>query len=190
MRKLMKEVVEFFKRDDWPSFFATLLLAFVLIRFVFFPLLSLVTGTSLPLVIVESCSMYHDRRGFDNVFKSTLYAENNISIEDTKDWTFPDGFSKGDVIFVVGPKNVKVGDVIIFEAGSRHPLIHRVIRAGETFSTKGDNYKTNYLQLPSEKEINKSQVIGKAVFRIPLIGWIKLIFFEPFRPPEQRGFCS
>ena len=184
--------IDFLKKDDWPSFFVTLLLAFVLIKYVFFPFLSILTGTSLPLVIVESCSMYHSEQGFRNVFLSPLYQENNISFEDTEEWIFPDGFSKGDVIFVVGADEIKVGDVIIFEAGSTYPLIHRVIRVNGdgTFSTKGDNYKTNSRQLFNEKKISRDQILGKAVFRIPLIGWAKLIFFEAARAPSQRGFCS
>ena len=175
--------------DSWSSFVVTLILAFVVIKFIFFPGLSLLTGTSLPLVIVESCSMYHHEAGFEQTFESSVYGSYGLSLADTVGWDFQDGFSKGDVIFVVGTDGVEVGDVVIFNAGAQYPLIHRVVKSGETYATKGDNYKTNSLQLNSEKKISQEQLVGKALFRVPAIGWTKLIFFEAGRPERNRGFC-
>ncbi len=179
----------FLQEDSWSSFAVTLIIAFVFIKFVFFPTLSLVTGTSLPLVIVESCSMHHYQNGFKQTFESPVYAEHNISINDTKNWIFQNGFNKGDVIFVISAKNVKVGDVIILNAGMAHPLIHRVIEADDHYETKGDNPRTNPVQLSQEKYISKNQLIGKALFKVPFIGWAKLIFFEGGRAPSERGWC-
>ena len=110
----LKKFYEFLQKDTWQSFVVTLLLAFVIIKFVFFPGLSLITGTSLPLVIVESCSMYHHDPGFENTFSSSVYGNYDIELEDTDNWVFQNGFSKGDIIFVVGAKNIEIGDVIIF----------------------------------------------------------------------------
>jgi len=193
----MKKIVEYWKRfwkflqeDSWTSFAVTLILAFIIIKFVFFPGLSLITGTSLPLVIVESCSMYHHEDGFENTFESDVYEDYGIFINNTGNWIFQNGFNKGDVIFVVGAKNVEVGDVIIFNGGAQHPLIHRVVEADGGYSTKGDNYKTNTKQLSSEKDISEDQVIGKALFKVPFIGWAKLIFFEGGRSPRERGLCK
>lgn len=184
------KIWKFLKEDSWPSFVVTVILAFVFIKFIFFPSLSFITGTSLPLVIVESCSMHHPyETDFNQIFSSSIYGDNGLEIEDTKNWIFQDGFNKGDVIFVVGADKVDVGDVIIFEASASHPLIHRVVRADETYSTKGDNYITNMNQLDSEKTIKKEQVIGKALFRVPIVGWAKLIFFEGGRSNGERGFC-
>jgi len=185
-----EKVLGFLQEDSWASFGVTLLLAFVIIKFIFFPGLSLITGTSLPLVIVESCSMYHHEDGFDNTFESDVYGDFGISIEDTANWIFQNGFSKGDVIFVVGAKNIEVGDVIIFNGGAQHPLIHRVVKADEIYSTKGDNYKTNAKQLDSEKSISEEQLIGKALFKVPFIGWAKLIFFESGKSERARGLCQ
>jgi len=165
-------------------------LAFVIIKFVFFPGLSFITGTSLPLVIVESCSMYHHEDGFDRTFESDVYGDYGLSLADTGNWIFQNGFSKGDVIFVVGARNVEVGDVIIFNGGAQHPLIHRVVEADETYSTKGDNYKTNAKQLGSEESISGEQVIGKALFKVPFVGWAKLIFFEGGQSDRNRGLCK
>ncbi|MCR4284425.1 MAG: hypothetical protein NUV97_00060 [archaeon] len=185
-----KRFWKFLNKDTWASFIVTLVLAFFIIKFVFFPLLSLLTGTPLPLVIVESCSMYHHEEGFNKTFESSVYEENGITIEDTKGWDFQNGFSKGDIIFVVSPKNAKVGDVIIFNGNSQYPLIHRVISDEGVYATKGDNYKTNSEQLPVEKSINKDYVIGKALFKIPAIGWMKLIFFEGRKAERNRGLCN
>ena len=193
----MKKVVKYFRgirnflqEDSWASFIVTLILAFVIIKFIFFPGLSLVTGTSLPLVIVESCSMYHHEDGFEKTFESSVYGDLGIFLKDTLDWTFQNGFSKGDVIFVVGVGEPKIGDVIIFNGGAQYPLIHRVVEVGDKISTKGDNYETNSRQLHSEIDIARKQIIGKALFRIPAIGWAKLIFYEPSRKPVDRGLCN
>jgi hypothetical protein len=169
----------------------TLLLAFVIIKFILFPGLAFITGSNLPLVIVESCSMYHDEPGFDGTFsRPDVYDSYGISQDDTDSWVFPNGLKKGDIIFVVGAENVEVGDVIIFLGGAAHPIIHRLVDAEEPYATKGDNYKTNYRQLPTEEQISENQLIGKAVFRIPYLGWVKLIFFDWKFPESQRGFCK
>lgn len=191
IKRTWGEIWKFLNEDSWQSFIVTLGLAFIIIKYVFFPGLSLLTGTSLPLVIVESCSMYHHEDGFErSMSTSSVYEDYGLSLEDTGDWDFQNGFSKGDVIFVVGANNVEIGDVIIFNGGAQYPLIHRVIGIDGTYSTKGDNYRTNSLQLPAEKEISKDQIVGKALFRIPAIGWAKLIFFEAGRDHRNRGFCK
>lgn len=184
-----KRFWKFLQEDSWSSFIVTLILAFIIIKFVFFPGLSLITGTSLPLVIVESCSMYHHEDGFERTFESDVYENNGLSLADTGNWIFQNGFSKGDVIFVVGAKNVEVGDVIIFNGGAQHPLIHRVVST-DPIATKGDNYKTNSQQLSVEKSISENQLVGKALFKVPFIGWAKLIFFEGGRDARERGLCS
>ena len=188
-KKNCKRIWKFLQKDSWISFVVTLVLAVVVIKFIFFPGLSFLTGTDLPLVIVESCSMYHHEDGFGKVFESDVYGDYGIELADTGDWIFQNGFSKGDVVFVVGAGEIEVGDVIIFEGGSTYPLIHRVVGVGETYATKGDNYKSNFQQLSSEKEIVDGQVIGKALFKVPFVGWIKLIFFEFGRDARSKGFC-
>jgi signal peptidase I len=176
----------FLQEDSWASFAVTLILAFVIIKFVFFPGLSLITGTSLPLVIVESCSMYHHEDGFENTFESDSYEDYGLSLADTGNWIFQNGFSKGDVIFVVGAGNVEVGDVIIFNGGEQHPLIHRVVEVDDAYTTKGDNNPAIY---PFDRNIDEDQLIGKALFKVPFIGWAKLIFFEGGKADYKRGLC-
>jgi hypothetical protein len=197
----LKRFWEFLKEDSWPSLIVSLIIAFIIIKFVFFPLLTFFTGSALPLVIVESCSMYHST-DFSGIFQkqaqcldgsicpeSKLYGGFNISLADTSSWGFGNGINKGDIIFVIGPKNVKVSDVIIFNAGQSAPIIHRVVSINPdgTYTTKGDN---NAGLLDVEKKIEPNQLLGKAVFRIPYLGWAKLIFVDWMKPIGQRGLCS
>lgn len=191
-KSYLKQFWDFLRQDTWPSLVVTLVIAFIVIKFILFPILSLATGSSLPLVIVESCSMHHYENGFDKIFStSNVYVNNNISESQTGNWVFQDGFNKGDIIFVVGAKNVNVGDVIIFNGGAAYPIIHRVVSADDDYyATKGDNYVTNSRQLPVEQKISEDRILGKALFRIPYVGWIKLIFYEFSRSANERGFCG
>jgi hypothetical protein len=183
----LKKFWKFLQEDSWESLVAFFVVAIIVIKFIFFPLLAVITGTQLPLVIVESCSMYHDEKGMDNIIQKNFYMQNKITYDQTRSWDFKDGLNKGDVVFAVGTSNIEKGDVIIFNGGTNHPIIHRLINENEPFSTYGDN---NPGQLTIEKQISQNQLIGKAVFKIPYIGWIKLIFFEGSREPSQRGLCS
>jgi signal peptidase I len=109
---------------------------------------------------------------------------------------FKNGFTKGDILFIVGskPEKIEIGDVIIFNGNERNPIIHRIMTIEQdpitqkyVFSTIGDN---NNGQLIVEKNISEDQIVGKAVFRIaPYIGWGKLIFYEYKRPASDRGGC-
>jgi hypothetical protein len=143
--------------------------------------------------------MYHkaDMFGsFNNWWErhDSKYDELNIDKTEFSDFTLRKGFNKGDILFIVRakPKKLEVGDVIIFNAEQRNPIIHRIIsikQEGEKyiFSTMGDN---NNGQLNVETEINEEQLVGRAVFKImPFLGWGKLVFFEHLRTPSERGLC-
>jgi len=178
----------------------SIIFLFVFIKFIFLPGLSLLTGTALPIAIVESCSMYHKADIFSNFDswwerhenKYSPYIINNLDFDE---FPLKKGFNKGDILFIIKakPEKIEIGDIIIFDAGKKNPLIHRVIKIEQKngeyfFSTIGDN---NRGQLESEKIISENQLVGKAVFKIvPFIGWGKLIFFEATRPASERGFCA
>ncbi len=187
------------KDDSIKGWVFSIIFLVVFIKLIFLPGLSLLTGTKLPLAIVESCSMYHQGNLFsdyDSWWQRHENKYNNFNITKTQfeDFSFKKGFNKGDIIFIVKavPENLKIGDVIIFQTNRKNPIIHRIINIQKKnneliFSTIGDN---NNGQLQAEKEIHENQIIGKAVFRlIPYIGWGKLIFFEFTRKPQERGFC-
>ncbi len=188
------------KDESFRGWIISIIFIFIIIKFIFFPVLSLATGTSLPLAIVESCSMYHKGNVFSNYDSwwerhENKYLEFEISNEQFKDFNFRRGFSKGDILFLIKakPEKLEMGDIIVFDAGRKNPIIHRIIEINQTdneyiFSTIGDN---NNGQLSVEKEIKQEQLVGKAVFRItPSLGWGKLIFYERLRPESERGFCE
>ncbi len=194
IKETLKKFWKFLQEDSWQSWTVSIILVIVLVRGIFFPILSFATGASLPLVVVESCSMYHETN-FEQWWEANAqwYESKGISKEEFKLFIFKKGLNKGDIIFVWGKSDYKIGDILIFNAQTAHPLIHRII--SETpLSTKGDHNpeqltKENNAQGINEINIDKKTIIGKAVGRIPLLGWAKLIFFEPFRPPSERGFC-
>jgi len=187
------------KDDSVKGWIFSVVFLFVFIKFIFFPVIGFTLGTDLPLAIVESCSMHHDGNlisNSENWYNS--HEDKYLAFDITKDiffdFGFRRGFTKGDILLIVGvkPKRVEVGDVIIFVANQRNPIIHRVVDVKEiegefVFQTIGDN---NNGQLVFEKSISGDQLVGRAVFRLaPYAGWVKLIFFEFQRDPIERGMC-
>lgn len=189
----------FLQEDTWQSWIVSLILLVVLIRFVFFPTLGFITGSRLPLVVIESCSLYHES-GFDEWWNNNRewYETHGITEEEFRNFSYSNGLNKGDIIFVWGRAAYRMGNIIIFEpnpeATAAHPIIHRIVSTNP-YETKGDhNLKqltvNNNAQGIDETDIPEERIIGKAVFKIPFLGWVKLIFFEPLRPAQERGFCS
>lgn len=183
----VKQFWHFLKQDTWPSFFVSLILIVIAIKFIFFPLLSAISGVPLPLVVVESCSMYHPI-AFNGWWERNAgwYETRNITKENFRNFPLKNGLNKGDIVIVWGRGSLHQGDIIIFKAETRYPIIHRVITE-QPRATKGDN---NPDQLPFERTIQDNTLMGKAVTRIPALGWIKLVFFEPLKAPESRGLCT
>jgi len=111
-------------------------------------------------------------------------AKVNITQEQFSDFPLNNGFRKGDLMIIFGKKSseLKIGDVLIFNAGKTTPLIHRVISL-EPLQTKGDhnsdqlNKDNNAFRL-DETNISQDRIIGVAKVRIPYIGWVKLFFVE------------
>jgi len=187
------------KDDSFRGWIISILFIFLVIKFVFFPLVSFVAGTSLPLAIVESCSMHHDGNMFSDFDKwwvnnGDKYERFNINKLEFEDFKLKRGFTKGDILFITGadPEKLEKGDIIVFNAGRNRPVIHRIVNIENTsksyyFSTLGDN---NPVQLSSEKRISEDEIIGKASFRIaPYLGWVKLVFYEPLRTDSEKGVC-
>lgn len=192
-KEAAKKTWKFIWKDDsiW-SWIVSLILAFIIVKFIFFPLLSLGLGTSLPLVVVESESMHHPENFISNWFGAlssfsvwwnenhAWYESKGITEQDAESWRLRGGLEKGDIVVVYGRSSIKIGDIIIFNANQAHPIIHRVIgietiNNQTVYSTKGDN---NQGQLEVEKNIPESAILGKAVFRIPKLGWLKLAIVE------------
>jgi len=185
------------KDDSVWSWIISLILAFIIVKFIFFPLLSLAFGTTLPLVVVESGSMSHPGSFLGDTFgtqasfekwwdkSSYWYVKNNITKEQAENFYLRGGLEIGDIVLASGWGKIKIGDIIIFNGNQAHPIIHRIISIKEVngekiYSTKGDH---NLDQLAIEKQITQSQIIGKAIFKVPKLGWVKLgvvKFFQLF----------
>jgi len=183
-KKLLKRIWHFiWEEDSAASWIVNILLAFILIKFIVYPGLGLVLSTSHPIVAVVSESMEHET-DFDTWWEmqGSFYESKNITKEMFEDFRFNKGFNKGDLMLLTGkdPEKLKKGDVLVYQAGKPDPIIHRAIDVHEnngfyTFETKGDN--NNYIIVKpwlDERAITENQIIGKAVLRIPYVGYVKI----------------
>ncbi|MEK6935224.1 MAG: S24/S26 family peptidase [Nanoarchaeota archaeon] len=198
--------------DSILSWIIALVIIWIFIKFIFFPGLSLIFGTSLPLAGVESSSMDHyiikddsnrltlcdkiysseekNKIGFMSFEKywencGSWYENKDISKQQFSKFTLKNGFSKGDVIVVWGRLTPKIGDIIIFkpsqDSTAPRPIIHRIVKINEdgTYQTKGDHNgqqltSSNNVYKTDETNIQQNQIIGKAIIKIPLLGYPKI----------------
>jgi signal peptidase I len=198
IKKILKKTWHFIWHSNsvW-SWIVNIILAFVIIKFLLYPGLGLVMGTSHPIVAVVSGSMEHNGN-FDEWWQSSalcgdnsctqaeFYLQFGINKEDFLDYRFKNGFNMGDIIFLRGvdDEKIKEGDVLVFWAKRPDPIIHRVIDVVQEdnesyFQTKGDH---NLQPISSfdldEARVGSEQVVGKALFRVPYLGWIKIGFVK------------
>jgi hypothetical protein len=182
------------------SWIANILIAFVLIKFIIYPGLGFMLGTSHPIVAVVSSSMEHrgsyeqwwarnqccvDQQCSKKAANGELYAQFGISADDFDAYPFTNGFDKGDIMVLTRPEEIAIGDILVFWADSKkEPIIHRVVQVKTSadgtrfYKTKGDN---NCGSASFEENISSSRMIGKAALRLPLLGWIKIGFVEILR---------
>jgi signal peptidase I len=173
--------------DSVLSWIVNIILAFVLIKFIVYPGLGLLLSTSYPIVAVVSSSMEHDG-SFDSWWgtQETWYTDYNISSEQFSSFDFRHGFNKGDIMILYGKKSkdIKVGDVIVFRSKRPDPIIHRVVKGWKLdgkhyFQTKGDHNSDSIRSFTlDEVNISEERLLGKAVFRVPLLGYVKIWFVE------------
>ncbi len=193
-KKRLRKVWWFIWEDDSAlSWMVNIVLAFVLIKFIVYPGLGFLLGTSYPVVAVVSGSMEHDGN-FNTWWDSEAvcaitpctqgqwYIEKNITEAEFKKFIFSNGFNTGDIIVLVGkdPADIQIGNVIVFQSDKPYPIIHRVVSKRYEdgiyyFDTKGDH---NFGKGPDDIDISQDRLIGRAVFRIPYLGWIKIGFFK------------
>lgn len=190
LKEYWKKIWYFIWKDNsvW-SWIVNIILAFVIIKFLVYPGLGFALGTNFPIVAVVSSSMEHNGE-FEQWWQinqcppnnpeysqAEWYERKNITRTDFKEFPFKNGFNKGDLMILSGAKNVKQGDILVFAtASARDPIIHRVITVNDEhtiFSTKGDN---NCDAGRFEERIPADNALGKAVMRVPFLGWIKLGF--------------
>ena len=176
-----KKIWHFLWKDDsWESLIASAAIVLVVGKFIILPVLGFILGTQLPVVAVVSSSMDHDT-GFNTWWENNAeeYQNFDINKSEFKEFKMKNGFNRGDAIIVVGKdfKELKVGDIIIFQTNSRsEPIIHRIIEKGDNWvSTKGDN---NINQFSFEYRIPSENILGVAKVRAPLLGWVKVGFLQ------------
>ena len=169
------------------SWIVNIILAFVLIKYIIYPLLGLLLGTHYPLVAVVSGSMEHDIT-FDEFWlqQKPIYSDFNISKEMFEKFPFKNGFKKGDIMMLKGKKakDIHVGEVIVFQSSKKYPIIHRVVKKWTEngkifFQTKGD-HNLRSINEPglNEEHIPSDEVLGVALLKIPWIGNLKIKLFE------------
>jgi len=206
-KKKIKQFWDWVWNSESPwSYVVLILMIFIVVKFIIFPVLGFIFQSSLPLAIVESESMDH-RVLKDNIGEYKLCGVNfgskrridfneywdtcgswyevntEINKEDFQKFKFSNGMRKGDLIIISGWRHIEKGDVIVFASPNHpHPLIHRVISL-DPLQTKGDH---NSDQLLVEKNISQEQVIGIAVGRVPYIGLPKVWLCEAVPIP---GLC-
>ena len=189
--------------DSLLSWIVNVIIAFLLIKFIVYPGLGLILGTQYPVVAVVSGSMYQGlenkgnfyeicgetfesrefRRSFENWWKHCgPWYEDNVNITKYQFQEFPlsNGFAKGDIIVLRGPNDIKIGDIIVFQADRNYPIIHRVISisndTGEIlYTTKGDH---NPGVGTIDQNISIDRIYGKAYFKIPYLGYVKIFAVE------------
>ncbi|KKP43296.1 MAG: signal peptidase I, signal peptidase, endoplasmic reticulum-type [candidate division WS6 bacterium GW2011_GWC1_33_20] len=102
---------------------------------------------------------------------STLNVELPFRLYSVKSGSMKPTIKVGDLIFVKEQEEYKVNDVIAFESGSGKSLVtvtHRIVGINEdnTFKTKGD-----FNNVSDVASVDKEEIVGKYVFRIPLLGY-------------------
>lgn len=195
----------FWNNDSLGSWILNIIVAFLLIRYVIYPVLGIMLGTSFPIVAVVSESMEHGtfnnvlcgktvtnfKESFDNYWKAcgSWYEQQGITEEQFKTFAFTDGFNKGDVIILwrANEDNLRIGDVLVFQASRPQPIIHRIVAIkkenGKTYyQTKGDHNAGSIEAALGEMKIGENRIEGKGVLRVPYFGWLKILFVEALRP--------
>jgi len=191
-KELLKKTWNFIWHDDsLLSWIINVVLAFILVKFIIYPGFGLLLSTNYPIVAVVSCSMEHNTQpdcslshlNFDEWWstRGEWYTNKEFTKEQFKNFNFNNGFNKGDIMILQGiqPKNIKIGDILVYQSQIYpNPIIHRVVKITQKnsmyyFTTKGDNN-----QDPDPWEISEQQIksTGKAIIKIPYLGWVKIWF--------------
>lgn len=207
LRKLhghSKKIWNFLWNDDsiW-SWLANILVAFLVIRYILYPLLGLILGTPFPIVAVVSESMEHGlyeqqicgitlsqfQESFTNYWEKCggWYEQQGISQWQFQKFPLRDGFNKGDVVILWRPGTISIGDVLVFEGDKPQPIIHRTVAVLEEkgkifYQTKGDHNSDSINRGLGETKISRDRVYGKGIIRVPYLGWIKILFVDAVKP--------
>lgn len=167
--------------DSLASWLVNIVLAFVLVKFVIYPGLGLMFGTNYPVVAVVSGSMTHEGQDFNTWWEENKkwYTDQGFTKEDFQNFPFYNGFDQGDIMVLFGskPENIKTGNVIVYEAHPDYPpIIHRVVSEEQEDTTTYFQTKGDHNSIPDKEKISEEKFLGRAVVRIPYLGWVKIGF--------------
>ncbi len=161
--KIYNNIKKFWKfiwyDDSVTSYILNLLVAFLFIKFIFFPIIGFTLNNDFPIVAIVSGSMEHkivDHRICNQYivdlsnknlnqndwwnFCGDYYEKNyNQTQEIYKNFDYPNGLNIGDVMILYGknPKNIELGEILVFIPNDRNffitkgPVIHRVVKKWE-----------------------------------------------------------
>ena len=142
------------------------------VAFLFYQAMILATGTQLPIVSVVSDSMYH-RAYFNQWWGSSgkFYTGLGITSDQFKEFKDFNGLSRGDLLLVIKPQDLKVGDIVIYQRdAASFTIVHRVVQIdGDKIVTKGDNNPG------PDTPIIRQNVQGKVVFAVPVLGYPRFL---------------
>jgi len=177
--EVVKKIFKFlWKSNSVWSWIINIILAFLIVKFIILPILGLAFGTGFPIVAVMSNSMEHNGDNFDIWWEKNKveYEQYDITKEQFKEFPLSNGFNKGDLVIAFGPKEAKVGDVLIFQAAEAYPLIHRIVEIKDgKYTTKGDNNAGSRMD---EIDIQEGRLLAKASSKIGYLGWLKIGFMK------------
>lgn len=188
-KEILHSVWDFIWNSDsiW-SWIINIILAFVLIKFLVYPALGLILGSSHPVVAVVSDSMEHKNIEYDDWWeaKGKEYDQYGIDKYRFASFKYKDGFDTGDIMMLkrVGKKGPQVGDIIVYQGTRRtEPIIHRIVKIEEKdgklqIYPKGDHNEVADFNPDYGTAVTEDQIIGKAFFRIRWLGWIKMGFMS------------
>lgn len=94
-------------------------------------------------------------------------------------------YYKGDMLVIAGTGRYTVGDVVVYDTPNQPlPVIHRIITENPdgTFVTKGDNNLMDDIAGNiAPGPISADKIHGKALVKLPLLGWVKVLFMRYVR---------
>ncbi len=121
----------------------------------------------------------------------------------------------GDIVIIKGEDTYEAGEIIVFNGWETEPIIHRIVATSEypevdkledwnqirdkviseislsndnrkIYITKGDN-NVKCDQCTGKKEVLEEEIYGKALVKIPYLGWVKILAVRWFIVEPNTG---
>lgn len=163
-----------------------------------FPVVAVVSGSMEHKIVdnrvcdktfIDTSSKNLDTQEWWNIC-GDYYKENfNMTLDQFETFDYSNGLNIGDVMILYGkdPQDIEIGEILVFVPGDQQwyanygPVIHRVVDKWEDdkgewhFTTKGDHNPEVITRNNFEKDITEDQVIAVGVFKVPWLGYGKIL---------------